>query len=88
MLKHGSPGNVKIDLVENDTLFTLKIINDGKGISDTAPTSRGIGLKTMQFRAGRIGATLSIAPVETGGTMVTCRLLKNGNYGEISNSAA
>ena len=87
-LKHGSPGNVKICLTENDTECLLKIIDDGKGISDNADASRGIGMKTMQFRAALIGGTLSIAPVETGGTSVTCRLLKNGNYGEISKSAA
>jgi signal transduction histidine kinase len=41
-----------------------------------------MGLKTMRFRAALIGATLSIAPVKKGGTLLTCHLVENQGHGK------
>lgn len=81
-LKHGAPRHVKISLEREQTQIILRIRDDGIGISSAAWQAHGMGLKTMQYRAALIGATLSIVPVESGGTLVTCRLVGNGNHGQ------
>ena len=74
-LKHGSPGHITISLSADNRQITLNVRDNGKGISPTAWESEGMGLKTMQYRAGLIGATLSITPIKKRGTLVTCYIL-------------
>jgi signal transduction histidine kinase len=62
----------------------LSIHDDGHGFSPTAWQTHGMGLKTMQYRAALIGATLSIIPNKSGGTLVTCRLVENWNHGRFA----
>lgn len=81
-LKHGLPKRVKISLSADDRRITLCVRDDGKGISSAAWQAEGMGLKTMKYRAALIGATLSIAPIKKGGTLVTCRLVENRNHGK------
>jgi PAS domain S-box-containing protein len=79
-LKHGAPRNVKISLTRDDTRIILSVRDDGKGIPPVAWHAQGMGLMAMQYRAALIGATLSIAPIRKGGTLVTCRLLENRKH--------
>jgi two-component system CheB/CheR fusion protein len=76
-LKHGAPENVMISLSKNAHQVILSIHDDGKGFSSTALQSHGMGLKTMQYRAALIGATLSIIRNKEGGMLVTCALVQN-----------
>ncbi|MGE5195684.1 MAG: PAS domain S-box protein [Deltaproteobacteria bacterium] len=79
-LKHAAPRCITISLNENKGRLVLGIRDDGKGISPTAWQTEGMGLDTMQYRAALIGATLSVAPVAEGGTLVTCQLTKSRNH--------
>ncbi|HTI50211.1 MAG TPA: PAS domain S-box protein, partial [Planctomycetaceae bacterium] len=81
-LKHGAPEHLTISLVADDSRIILSVRDDGKGISSAALHGDGMGVKTMQYRAALIGATLSIAPLKKGGTLVTCRLVENWNHGK------
>jgi signal transduction histidine kinase len=81
-LKHAAPRRVKISLAGDDAGIVLRVRDDGKGIPSAAWQAQGIGLKAMQYRAALIGATLSVAPVKKGGTLVTCRLVENRNHGK------
>jgi two-component system CheB/CheR fusion protein len=77
-LKHGQPEHILIALEGDDGQPILRIADDGAGldpaeVSRAAEQSRGLGLKTMSYRASLIGASLTVKPVETGGTLVTCR---------------
>lgn len=80
-LKHAKPEHILIELgVENGHLV-LKVADDGCGFDP--PTSKtGMGLKTMQYRAGLIGGNLSIAPVENGGTLLACKVFRGGIHNE------
>jgi signal transduction histidine kinase len=80
-LKHAKPEHILIELgVENGHLV-LKVADDGCGFDP--PTSKtGMGLKTMQYRAGLIGGNLSIAPVENGGTLLACIVFRGGIHNE------
>jgi signal transduction histidine kinase len=46
-----------------------------------------MGLKTMQHRAALVGATLTVAPVKKGGTLVICRLVENRKHGKTRKKA-
>jgi signal transduction histidine kinase len=56
----------------------LEVSDNGVGIDavdsriGTARNDRGMGLQTMQYRAGMIGGTLHIERRESGGTLVRC----------------
>lgn len=81
-LKHGKPRQVKISLAGDDKHIILSVRDNGKGISSEAWQAEGMGLKTMQYRAALIGATLSIDRVKTGGTLVTCRFVEDRTHGK------
>lgn len=71
-IKHGSA--TKIDLgfnsVNGQIILTVK--DNGKGISTTGAKPKGMGLRVMNYRAGMIGATVTIDPAPEGGTLVKC----------------
>jgi signal transduction histidine kinase len=46
--------------------------------ADASHKARGMGLRTMQYRAGMICGTLQIEHRETGGTLVKCASLSAG----------
>jgi two-component system, LuxR family, sensor kinase FixL len=77
-LKHSKADEICISLKQNDDLIVLEVSDNGVGIdavdSRVAITrkSRGMGLRTMQYRAGMIGGTLHVERRETGGTLVRC----------------
>ncbi len=76
-LKHGRPHHILIALESENGYPILQIADDGVGI-DPNGKFQGMGLKSMHYRASLIGANLSIQPVETGGTLVTCKVLSSG----------
>jgi two-component system CheB/CheR fusion protein len=77
-LKHGRPRKIGISLVSNQVLV-LRVQDDGLGMPAQATEQPGLGLRIMRNRAGIIGATLAIAPVQPTGTLVTCFLARSKN---------
>lgn len=78
-LKHARPEHILIALESDNGHPTLQVADDGTGF-DFSKKSEGVGLKIMQYRASLIGASLAISPVDTGGTLVTCKVfLGKGN---------
>lgn len=75
-VRHGKARKVSIELIAGDENGTiaLEVIDNGTGIPDKLPENRGIGLRTMLYRASVIGAQLSIKRGEKGGTVVSCRV--------------
>jgi signal transduction histidine kinase len=78
-LKHGRPEHILIALEAENGYPILQIADDGTGFDSTSQ-HEGMGLKTMHYRAGLIGANLAISPVETGGTLVTCKVFGGVTY--------
>ncbi len=72
-IKHGHAGTIRIGLTATPGHLILTITNDGQPFPER-PRTTGLGLKTMAFRADRIGATLDIGRGPDGGTMVRCTL--------------
>jgi PAS domain S-box-containing protein len=79
-LKHSHADEICISLRQNDDQIVLEVSDNGVGVeavdSRVAITrkGRGMGLRTMQYRAGMIGGTLHIERRDTGGTLVKCTL--------------
>ena len=70
--KHGKARNINISLNATKAVTTLRIADDGAGISRTAPTNGGMGLNIMGYRARLAGGQLKIEEPERGGTVVLC----------------
>ena len=70
--KHASPSQVWVELERESDGLSLRIRDDGKGISHTQP--RGHGLDIMNERASVIGATLTVSsqPGEGTNVVVVC----------------
>jgi signal transduction histidine kinase len=70
--RHASAKQIRVALVIREASVRLDVLDDGIGFATPASAAPGMGLRIMQFRAGTIGALLSIGPAEHGGTLVTC----------------
>jgi PAS domain S-box-containing protein len=74
-VKHGQAANITITLSDGDRTGHLIITDDGSGFAGAAPSQgrgKGMGLRTMNYRATIIGATLAIESLQPRGTRVTC----------------
>ena len=64
----------------------LSVVDDGDGFVPSMSRSHGMGLRTMNYRAGVIGGRLIVVPGEGQGTEVSCRLArKNSDPATIDN---
>jgi two-component system sensor kinase FixL len=78
-LKHSQARQILIELQESAKgNLILKIADDGVGFNPQSATN-GLGLKSMRYRAGLIGAHLLVSPLQTGGTLVTCKVFSRSS---------
>ena len=74
-IKHGTPRRVNITLENASPVLRLRVEDDGQGFFEKGELMKGMGLRTMAYRARQIGATLSIQERDEGsGTCVCCEL--------------
>ena len=74
-VRHADANTISVVLRRNNADLVLEVRDDGKGMTATDTTRRGIGIQTMEYRAHLIGATLSIdRQTEGNGTVVRCSL--------------
>jgi PAS domain S-box-containing protein len=73
-VKHGKAQHIVIALNRTGNSLSLEIRDDGIGLPKTDHKSHGIGLRVMNYRAGMIGASLSIESRRSGGTAVSCQV--------------
>ncbi len=71
--RHGQAKSIRLTLNIQPTNVRLTIADDGIGLMQAAATPSGMGLKIMEYRAGLIGARLTIKPGEHSGTQVTVK---------------
>ena len=72
--KHAQAQNVTISLAGDARGVTLEISDDGHGFAPTGPFPGRLGLKSMQERARKIGATWEIASDAGDGARIRVRL--------------
>lgn len=73
-LKHARPSRIVVSLKKCDARIQLAVEDNGKGFSPDASkhAARGMGLRTIAYRAGMINADLKVDSVLGKGTRVTC----------------
>lgn len=70
--RHGNPKAVEIRMTAEGERVTVVVCDDGDGFQESSDSGRGMGLRTMRYRADQIGATLEIGPGDDGGSAVVC----------------
>ena len=73
-VKHGKAASVQISLTDTGDKTLLAVSDDGIGFRSPLPSAAGMGLRTMQYRAGIIGAALLVQAQAKGGTRIVCFL--------------
>lgn len=71
-LKHSECTEIVISMFSQKNLIILKIVDNGKGISDNNEAESGAGLEIMKYRARSIGGLLEIKNNPGGGTVIEC----------------
>jgi PAS domain S-box-containing protein len=79
--KHAQARQIKVELEQRDRRVTVRVRDDGIGISPASDSGGGMGLRIMKARAERIAAGLRIAPARNGGTVVECVLQQGEQHG-------
>ena len=75
-VKHGKAKNVQMQLSVSPEKLLLVVTDDGSGFTPSA-RSPGMGLRTMQYRAGIIGATLLVQSQPMRGARIVCFMARN-----------
>ena len=68
-VRHGQPEHITVTLTTTHR-GRLTVTDDGKGMPKRKHRKRGMGLRTMRYRAGMIGGNLTIRTPSGGGTRV------------------
>ena len=68
--RHADARNVSLELALEGATLTLRVRDDGRGITEEEAAGRSMGLGGMHERALLVGGTLSVAPCAEGGTEV------------------
>lgn len=71
-IKHAQAANIRVELRNADHIIVLSVHDDGIGLAPPAEKAGGLGVHIMRYRAGIIGASLSVAAAAGGGTLVEC----------------
>jgi signal transduction histidine kinase len=70
--KHAEATKADILLVQEDSEITLKVRDNGKGISQVADKAAGIGLRTIKDRVKLLNGSFTLHTPDTGiGTQIT-----------------
>ena len=72
--KHGDAGKVTIILDKGEETFRLTVADDGKGMVVPPNGSRGMGLRSMSYRARTLGGELKIDSSPSEGTVISCEV--------------
>lgn len=74
-VRHGEAAEVVIVMQSDGETLELIVEDNGKGMPPVSRISgEGMGLRTMNYRAQALGATLNLEPRDGGGTRVCCRM--------------
>ena len=73
-VKHADAQHIQVMLTADEEELTLTVEDDGHGYPASSSGGKGIGMRTMRYRADLINAALTIEEAPTGGTRVRCQL--------------
>jgi len=73
-VRHGEARHITLHLVRAGDHIRLEVRDDGKGLPARRLVGRGLGFRTMKYRAGIIGAQFAVEAANGRGTVVSCLL--------------
>ena len=73
-IKHGQATEIAIAMEVSESGLRLSISDNGSGIPDPLPSTKGMGLRIIADRAQVIGATFAIRRAQEGGAELSCVL--------------
>ena len=76
-LKHGHPSQLIVSLTKAGDKAALTIQDNGSGFSVDGQQYQGMGLRTIAYRAGMIGANLQVRSKPGRGTQIVCTFPPN-----------
>jgi signal transduction histidine kinase len=79
-LKHGHAKLIVITLEALDSGLLLSVEDNGIGLPVHIPPSGGMGMRIMRNRAEVIGAAFDVMQTSSGGTRVSCVMLRDDEY--------
>ncbi len=89
-VRHSQASEIILSLIQNGKEIVLEVLDNGIGIDETysriaeaKKDHHGMGMRTMQYRAGIIGGTLQIERRKSGGTSVRCVALQPDESGSL-----
>lgn len=71
-VRHARPAHIRIALGRREGRIHLEVTDDGRGLPEPLDERASRGLRIMRYRAGLIGASLSIGRAGEMGTSVLC----------------
>jgi PAS domain S-box-containing protein len=86
-LKHSGASAIDIELYSREGSIRLAVLDDGRGLPAESPSSIGLGMRTMRFRASAIGGKLLIGHREGGGNSVVCEVPQSRPWPQDERSA-
>jgi signal transduction histidine kinase len=81
--KHGKAQAIAVALEAADDRVTLRVADDGAGISGSWPSNDGMGMAVMHYRARLSGGELMVESPPSGGTVVSCTARMNRVQDEV-----
>lgn len=85
--RHAKATRITVELRGTDCELILQVEDDGAGLP-AEPSGRGMGMRTMAYRAQILEGELSIAPAPGGGTRIICRVPRRGSIARPAHQAS
>jgi len=80
-LKHARAQNIRVTLEARESAIKLQISDDGVGMPASGARTDGMGLRIMYYRAALIHGKLDVRSNATGGTVVSCLIMRGTEHG-------
>jgi signal transduction histidine kinase len=82
-IRHGKASRVSIRLNRDKARLALTVTDNGTGLPPDRQSSKGMGLKLMEYRAGIVGGSLTVRRRNgKTGTQVVCTVPKHATAQE------
>ncbi|MBI3414073.1 MAG: PAS domain S-box protein [Verrucomicrobia bacterium] len=78
-IRHGRARRIWLQLAPHEQSWHLSVADDGIGLRNTSLQSKGMGFRSMRYRAKRIGGEIILGTSSVGGALVTCRFPKQNH---------
>ncbi|MCF7983387.1 MAG: PAS domain-containing protein [Thiohalocapsa sp.] len=73
-IRHGKPSRITVDLACENGRVRLTVRDNGRWVERRDRGAGGLGLQIMGYRAALLGGTLSVKPLDEGGTLMQCNI--------------